>query len=162
MTVSASYQSNLTVKETLATGVDGIANPVVTHSQFNTNVSPMNAASTIAASKVASDTAALTAGAATIDLTSLPQAGGGTQSFTGLKVKAIKLICPEANANAITFVIGASNGYHFGATFKYILEPGQEITVLCRNAAVAVSGSVKNIDVTGTAAQSYSYIILAG
>ena len=112
MSVTLTLTSNITAVETLETNVPAAAATKrrVTHDQFNTT-SELNAASTPPVTKVAALQAALTAGAATVDLTSLTGTNGATVDGTGLRVQAMKLRNPSTNANAITVVEGASNGY---------------------------------------------------
>ena len=105
---------------------------------------------------------ALTAGAATIDLTALTGTNGAAVDFTGLKVQAAKFINPVGNA-AMTITFGATNPYLLGGTaFKWILSAGQELLVYLNDASPDVASGAKNIDISGTLAQSLTCVLVAG
>jgi hypothetical protein len=91
-------------------------------------------------------TVALTAGAATIDLTAAPFSGGTKTP------KTLFLLNPMSNANSITIAKGATNGYAgFGSAFSTTLVPGQSIQL---DGSSALSSANKTLDLTGTGAQS--------
>lgn len=161
MSVTAKLLQQLTVTETLDTGVDAVESPVVVHNAFNVSQT-LNASSTVPATKVASDTAALVAGAKTIDLTALPGVGGGTVDGTGLKLQAVLIKNPAGNGT-LTVTKGASNGYAlWGSTYSVQVPPGGSVLAYFADQLADVSGSAKNIDVAGTGTQSFSYSFLLG
>ena len=164
MPVAVTYASTLTVVETLSTNVPDATAPTVTHNGFN-RTATLNASSTPPASKMASFQKALSAGAATIDLTALTGTNGATVDFTGLKMASVKFQNPATNANAITVKAGAATAYLIGgAAWSWILQPGDEFLWESGvvNAAPTVSGSLKSIDLAGTGSQALNVIMVAG
>ncbi len=125
----------------------------------------LNAGTTPAATKYVSMQKALSTGAASIDLTSLPDTAGnaGAVTFTGLKVLKAFLRNPSTNANSITVSFGASNPYNlFGASFVVVLAPGQSIKLHGNNATPTVGSGAKQIDLAGTGSQALDVILVAG
>ena len=164
MSVALTYTANLTAVETLEANVPAASTTKrrVTHDQFNTT-SELSAATTPPVTKVAAFQQALTAGAATVDLTSLTGTNGASVDGTGLRVQAMKLRNPSTNANAITVVEGASNGYDgFGSTFDVTLEPGAEMVILTKDGGADISGTNKTLDLSGTASQALDMEIVLG
>jgi hypothetical protein len=164
MSVAVTYASTLTAVETLTNNVPDAAAPIVTHSGFNSTAS-LGPATTPPVSKMASFQEALSAGAATIDLTALNGTNGASVTFNGLKVAAVKFQNPAGNANAITVKAGASNGYLLhGASWSIILQPGEEYLWKAGvvNAAPTVGSTLKNIDLAGTGSQALNVILIAG
>jgi hypothetical protein len=90
--------------------------------------------------KVVQTTQALTAGAATIDLTASPFSGG-----TLTPIRAF-FMNPAGSTYPITLAIGASNGYDgFGDDFSVEIAAGDSIQL---EGHAALSGSKKTIDVS--------------
>lgn len=113
----------------------------------------------------------MTAGAATIDLRALVCTDGITRDFNGLKVRTIKFRASSANANAITVVKGASNGFTgLGASFSLTLPvptgttDGQIPFNVFHDGGggTAVSATVKTLDVSGTGAQVLHVEVIGG
>lgn len=122
----------------------------------------LGAATSPAASEAGYCTQAMTAGAATIDLTSVATSRGRTMTYSGLKIRAIRLYNPSTNAS-ITVAKGASNGYTgFGSAFSIVLRPGYEVTIYDGGNGVAVSGSVKTLDISGTGSEVLQFAISGG
>lgn len=124
----------------------------------------LDASTTPAVTKHSPYTLSLTAGAATIDLTSLP---GITEDETvdgsGLKVQMACFENPDTNANNMTITFGASNGYLLlGTAWKIILKPGQSFQTYLDDGAPVIDGTHKNIDVAGTGTQSLLVEIVMG
>lgn len=165
MSVTATYSLELTVRETLSTGVPAAERPIVTHSGFNSSGS-LSSSTTPPITKVAAFTKALVAGAATIDLTALVGTAGAAVDGTGLKVQAVKVQNPSTNTNTLVIKEGASNGYHLmGASFQITLQPGEEFIWRGIDKAPDVAGSAKTIDLTDAAVggtESSNWIILLG
>ena len=161
-TVSSTLNLSLTTTETLdATLTPDAVTPQVVHNGLNLQ-KRLNATSTPAASATASKTGALTAGAATIDMTSLQGTNGVTVNATGLHVRAFLLSCPATNAAPVTFRFGASNPYNLrGSSWSITLQPGDAEEGYC-SAAPAVGSGAKQIDVVGTGTDSFSYQFLLG
>jgi hypothetical protein len=98
----------------------------------------------------------MTSGAVTIDLTACGSAG--TTNLTGKKLTRVTLSAPATNANAVTVVTGASNGYIFASQ---TLAAGESITVNLTTAADTVGATKKTLDVTGTGAQGVTVAFVA-
>jgi hypothetical protein len=159
MSVSAKIISRLDVNETITAPLASDAQ--VSHTGASTE-KHIQAGTTVPASKVAAFTQALSAGAATIDLTSLTGTNGASVTFLGLKVQAAKFINPVGNA-AMTITFGAANPYLLGgAAFKWILLAGQEILVFLNDASPDVASGAKDIDISGTGTQSLTCVLVAG
>ena len=106
---------------------------------------------------------ALSAGAATIDLTSLIGTLGDSESFSGLKVQGVLFYAPTSNADPITLTEGASNGYELmGDGWKATLKGGQSLLFRGFEKTPDVGGSAKTIDVSGTGTQEIYVVICAG
>lgn len=165
MTLTANISLDMTIRETLTTGVADATSPIITHSGWNTQKS-LAAATTPPATKVAAFQQALVAGAATIDLTALVGTAGATVNGTGLKVQAVKIQNPSTNTNTLVVKEGATNGYHLlGASFQIILQPGEEVCFLGLDKAPDVASTAKTIDLTDAAVggtESSNWIILLG
>lgn len=157
--VTVRYKSDLAITEKFDTDVAGAGqtqNPFSTSAQLNATSSP-------AVSEGGFCQQLLTAGAATIDLTSVATTRGRTMTFSGLKIRAIRIKALSTNSNPLTIAKGASNGYTgFGSAFSITLKPGQEITFYDNGAGVAVSGSVKALDLSGTGTEGIQFSISGG
>jgi len=165
MSVKVNYTSNLEVVETLATNVPAVAagKGDVTHSLFNKSKAGLTGGSGQPCTQVASFAKALSAGSGTIDLTALSGTNGAAVSLNGLKVQFAKFQALANNANPITLAKGASNGYELlGAGWSITLQPGQEVLLDLNNAAPAVGGSAKTIDLSGTGTQGVNVELVGG
>jgi len=163
MSISVTYQSKITVVETLETNTDSLGNDKqVTHDQFDTAKS-LTSGTTPPVTKMAAFVQALTAGAATIDLSSLTGVNGATVDGTGLKVQILKIKNKAESANPMSIAPGASNGYDiFGADFKITLQPGQEATLYSNDASPDIGAEDKTLDLAGTAEQECEISIVMG
>lgn len=166
MSVTATIGLTMQVVETVgvdaAGAVDATKNSV-TFSKLGVASTSLGAATTPTANIHAVGQQALTAGAASIDLTALTGLNGVAVSLNAKTLRAVLFQNPAANANAITIAKGAANGYTgFGATYSETLQPGQTKLVYLAAAGTAVSGTVKTLDITGTGAQVLNYEIVAG
>ena len=104
---------------------------------------------------------AMTAGTVTIDLTSLTQAGvAGTLNQTGNKLRAVHIIAPSTNSAVIQVASGASNGYTSIGTVSQ-LKPGDACIKVTSN-SIAVDGTHKTIDVTGTGTDAVELLMVFG
>lgn len=167
MSVTVTWSNDVTVAETLTSGVTGASNPIIRHNGFNApksgeaEVATLTASTTPAATKVAEGNLALTAGAYTIDLTSLTGTNGASVTFNGLTVRNI--LIRNKGAAAMTFAKGASNGYTgFGSAFSITIPSGGVMSLYTHTLSGAVGGSSKTIDVTGTGTQTFDIIVTAG
>lgn len=164
MAVTLTYAATCTVAETLSTSVDSIvsANRTLTHSAFNSTAS-LSGSTTPPVTKVAAFTKALGAGAGTIDLTSLTGVNGGSVDGTGLKVQVMKITAPTANANVISIIPAAANGYDFfGSDFKITLQPGAEALFYGNDATPDIAAADLGLTLAGTGAQELDFVIVMG
>lgn len=160
--ISSTLVSSLTITET----------PAVFGGSGSLTIAPMNETQALSASTTPAVTAAasfqqaLSGGAATIDLTSLPGLETtDTVSFNTLKVQQMKLQNPSTNANKIVASNGATNPYRLdGATTAWIitLAPGQSVLLNLANAGDTVGSSHKTIDLAGTGSQALNVEMTAG
>lgn len=164
MPIQADFVSNLTITDTCGNAYVSSGDPTVSFNGLNASKS-LTGSTTPAATKYAIFSLAMTAGAATIDLTSLPDRDGnaGAVDLTGLKIQFIKLRNKSTNANAITVAVGASDGYELGgADWSHTLQPGQSILIDGNDATPDVASGDKELDVSGTGAQVLEVEIVAG
>lgn len=162
MSVSLTYAAVVTARETLETSVAAATagNRVVIHNQYNSSAT-LDANTTPPVTKVAAFSQALTAGAATIDLTALTGTNGASVDGTGLKVQVFKI--KNKGANNLTVKFGASNPYNLlGASWTLILAQNQEITVYGNDATPDIASGAKNIDLSGTTTQTSEVVIVMG
>lgn len=153
MSVSVTYASTLSVVEAYADTFVDSADNTVKFSGLNSS-GTYTGASNYPCTKVAAYEKAMSAGAATIDLTALVGIANSAVSGSGLKVQFVKFKNKATNANAITIGEGASNGYElFGNAWSIILQPGQEILACLAEQAPDIGSGAKNIDIAGTGAQ---------
>lgn len=164
MSITVSYNSQLTVVETLEGPYVSSSDSTVTTNGLNTTVE-RTASTTQPVTKYSAFLKALAAGAATIDLTSLPDAGGnaGAVTFNGLKLQFAKFINPSTNANAITIAKGASDGHTgLGSSFSITLQPGSEFMWKGNDNSADVGSSDKTFDLSGTGTQALQVELVAG
>lgn len=145
------------------TGADDVA---IVLSGFNLNGLRFNASSTIPVTKESYKVYTFTAGAITIDLTSIVDAFGVTFSGSGLKVQGIVIINPAGNAS-INVAPGASNGYALFGAGNDITIPGNAsydtfVVAWLPEGTPDVAGGAKNIDVTGTGTESFKIGLILG
>lgn len=161
--VEATLAMTLNVVETLGTDADsvGSSNNTVTHNQFSKAQVTLNSASTPAVSQVYSQLVTMTAGAKTLDLTSLATLNGGTFDATGLTIIAMRLKASSGNANPITIEPGAANGYDFqGADWQWTGDAEDEALFYSDDNAPTVAGADKDLDISGTGSQTIEVTIL--
>ena len=137
----------------------------LTHNAFNRSKT-LSSGSTPAVTKIAFFEQALTAGAATIDLTALPH-NGGLVDGSGLKVQAWGVIQKAGNA-ALTITAGASNGYNLlgAADGKLVLSAhasvDSEAMFFAPEGLPDVAGADKTIDLAGTGTESFYFWFALG
>ena len=123
-----------------------------------------NASSGVPVSYASKFTITLSSGAATLDLTAIPDDENGTFDATGLKLNFLRLEVPIGDANKVLASQGASNAYRLdGATnWSIPLAPGQKVQLEGDAAGDAVASGHKTIDFAGTGAQTISVHIGLG
>lgn len=167
MTFVLNYASRLQVVEELAAS-GAVGQSQVIYSGYDRSDSIRSDATgpAVPVTKRAFLEQALTAGAATIDLTSLTHEQGGlteTVDGTGLKLQFLRLCAPSGNDAAITITPGASNGYDFsGSSASITLESGQCVTLELAESAPDIDSSNKTLDLAGTGTDSLEVSILMG
>ena len=162
MSITVTLTDTLAVTETI-TGPDVSSATIphlntLTHTQLTSSTTPP-------VTKHVAKLVALTAGAATIDLTALTAWGtnGVTEDCSGLKLQILQLKATSANANPITITKGASNGYEaFGADWSLALSGGQEATLYGNDKTPDVAAGAKTIDLAGTLVQSILVVMTFG
>lgn len=156
------YNSIVTGHQTLDTGISSSSSDrALTHSSINTQAT-LDASTTPPVTKFIWINQALSAGAKTLDLTSLTGTNGASVTFSGLKVQVAKFKNPTGNA-AMTVKFGAANPYNLlGASWTLILLAGQEITLYLNDAAPDVAGGAKDIDIAGTGSEIIEVQLFAG
>ena len=164
MSVSVNVNMSLNVSETISGGLGALQQTgSALASQLNTVLSNQGAASTPPCTTHGYADAPMTAGSLTLNLTALPGANGVNVDGTGLRVQYAVFVNPATNANTITIVQGASNGYDgFGATFAITLASGASVMVLTNDAGSNISSTKCILTVTGTLTQVLRYKIVMG
>ena len=164
MATTAKYILLLDVEESLSMGLDLATNPDIKHT-IPGGFGNLTATTTVPATKVISDTRSLTAGADTIDLTSMGGPYNTTVTFAGLKVQLLKIKSDATNGAVLVVEKGATNGYElFGDTSGQIaVPPGGEALFFFNDGLADVSGGAKTIDFSSIDTNAtYSIILVAG
>jgi hypothetical protein len=166
MSVAVRELSHITVVETFSGEFVSPDDPTVTTNGMNTT-QDLTASTTPPVTKHTAFQQALTAGAATIDLTSLPDSNGvaAAVTFLGLKVQSAKFTNPSTNANNMTVAIGASNGHPLiGSAFTFTIEPGRFVHIGSSgaDAGTDVAAGDRTWDITGTGSQALDVQLVAG
>ncbi len=160
MSLAVGIKLNVTTTETL-TGDDLVANTTIVHSGYDV-ARDLTASTTPDVTKASYQTVAMTAGAATIDMTAL-LLNGVAVTLSGLEPRAIRVTALAANAANVTVAKGASNGYDgMGAAFSVTLEPGQGFLFDFAAVGNAVGGSNKTLDLSGTGTDGVRLTTVAG
>lgn len=164
--VKAKYAFTLTAEETFALSLDNVSDPTFVHT-LGADSGTLDATTTPASTKAFSDTISLSAGAATLDLTSLAGPAGTTVDFTGLKVQLIKMSCPSTNTGGITADRGPSNPYNlFGAdnasAEQVEVPPGGIVMMYHDDESEDVDATHKSVQFAGTGTDSISVLLVAG
>jgi hypothetical protein len=160
---SVSYRSQITTVETITAGDPAATGSAdLTHSGYDTSAN-LNPNTTPGVDTPVYQQFALSAGAVTIDLTSLTGPGGAAVSLNGKKVVLIRFSNPSTNANSITVKKGATNGYAgLDASFSVTIPPGGDVTFYSGGGSSAVGASNKTLDLTGTASQVLNVSVVGG
>lgn len=162
MSVVADWALKINVSETLEAGIDAAPSPVVAHTDFSTR-GTYTATSTVPATVVSADEIALVGGAHTIDLEALPGTNGATVVGTGLKVQLFKF--KNTGTNVMTLTEGAANGYRLlgtAAGWEIAVFAGQEVLINGNDLTPDVAGVDSEIDIAGTAVETFEVMIVLG
>lgn len=160
MSVSVSWQSKIETNETPENNVPALAagNRIV-HSGFDESKT-LNASSSPPAEEASYMSGALTAGAATIDLTALTGLQG-TIDLTGLKVQIFRF--KNTSANNMTLTGGNTNPYNLcGASWQATVYPNGVFEVFTNDGSPDVASGAKEIDIAGTNTGTYKLSVIGG
>lgn len=163
MAVTVKYQADVTVEETLASGVPAQSSgSLIIHNGYNTT-DTLNASSTPPATKAVAVEQALTAGAATVDLTSMTGTNGVAVDGTGLRVQCLKFRNKSVNAAVMSIAEAVANGYDgFGAGFDIELKAGAEVTIYTNDAGGDIGAANKDLTLAGTGVEVAELVIVMG
>ncbi len=155
-------QSPVSVKETVALGLDNVTDPRIIHEIAPLLAAKLTSSTTPAVTKIWSDNVALTAGAKTLDLEALVNDNLPNVDFVGLKVQLLVLSNPAGN-NIITITSGASNGYDLGgASSSWALGPGEQMILLLNEGSPDVAAADSELDFAGTGSETFDILMVAG
>ena len=157
MAVDLTYAAALTAVETLPTGSLPSLFARVTHSGFDL-AKTLGALTTPPVSKIAAFLATLAAGTLTIDLTALVGTNNAVVDGTGLKLQFLRIA--NLGANAMTIAQGGSNPYAIGAGLT--IPPGGSVLLEGNGGFTAIGPTLKNLLLTGTAAQTANVTVILG
>lgn len=161
--VNLVWAMQATITETLPNNIDSApdATRKVVHSAFNEG-STLTATTTPPVSRTANFVKALTAGAATIDLTAVSGTNGVTVDLSTTKVQVVRI--KNLGANTLTVKAGASNGHTgiFTATNGTVIQPGGIAMIYSNNQGDTVDATHKTWDLTGTGTQTAEWTIVTG
>lgn len=162
MSVQVTYKAMATVAETIAqnTGSAPASTNVVTHTEYDEAFS-LSALTTPPATKVAEFLMTLDTGAFTIDLRDLTGTNAGVIDGNGLKVQVFRF--KNLGANTMTLTFGGSNPYNLlGSAFVVDIPAGAHFMYFGNDATPDIASGAKEIDVTGTGAQTAEVTIIMG
>lgn len=101
-----------------------------------------------------SGTVTLSAGAATLDCTALPDpvtGGSNTRNFSGLKIQVLRIKPRSTNTAAVVIGSGASNGLNvFGNSGTITLTAGADVFLRNPEGTPDVGSSAKTIDLSSS------------
>jgi len=162
-TYSGKLNMGASATETLAAAdVPAVSNPTLNHSGYDISET-LNASSTVPLSNALYFEKALVAGVATIDLTALTDSVGNAVDGTTKKLRVFRVSAPTSNTGPITVTTGAANGYApYGTAGKIVVSPGQANLHYLEGDASAISATVKDIDLSGTGAETLKVTIWLG
>lgn len=160
---SAKIQSSFSVTETLKDAVGAGTTTTVTSTALNPAQTEYTLTSDPPGKYYSSDTLALVAGAATIDLTSLPGLQA-TIDGTGLKVQAFRIRGAAGNS-ALTISPGAANPYTmFGAgnDLEYPADCALAFQFEFDETLADIAAGAKEIDLAGTGTEQFQIEFILG
>lgn len=164
MAVTAKGILNLSVKETITTGIGSNSpDPNTTHLSFQTD--ELDASSTVPATIVVETTHTLSGGSLTVDLTSLTGTNGSSVSASGLKLQYFTAKCPTSNTGALTLETGSVNGFSIddaAAAWLIPVHPGGWVMWYGVNLSQDVAGGDLAIDLSGTSTDTVDMIYVFG
>ena len=161
--VRVEFDPKVKTTEKIDLGIDGVTNQdfVLQISGLSATLSPT---STVPATKVFKDQVSLSGNAATLDLTALVRDNLPNVDGTGLKVQLFVFHNKSTNANTMTIVDGATNGYDiFGSAAGSVTVPiGGTVMFFGNDKLDDIASADKTIDVSGTGSQTFEVHIVMG
>lgn len=163
--VKVEYDFKLKVTETLDVAIDGVTN--LDHTlQIAGSSGSLSPTTTVPCTKAWKDQGALTAGAATIDLTNLARDNLPAVDMSGLKIQLVHIINASTNTATLTVTDGATNGYLlFGdASGQVTIPVGGQILWFGNEALADVTNASNDtIDLSSSDTDAtYDILIVAG
>jgi hypothetical protein len=167
--VTLTYTLNMTGAEVLDTtdvpSGNATSDRQLTHNALNT--SGQLSSSTSPDVEFAVTQEITISGTTTIDLTAAPKSASRTQDLTGKKLVSMIIEADANNSGNTTVAPGSANPYPlFGSGNSILVLPGETIGKTIRSGTAtnhpAVSGTVKNIDVSGTASDVVKILMYFG
>lgn len=143
MSVSLTYKFELTGVETVS-NLDGVTTATVYRDAYNVSGSATY-------SMVYEELIALTAGAYTINLASVPGVNGVAQDGTGKRIQKMRVT--NLGANAMTFSEGASNGIALSC-LPFTVPAGGSVQWDLNDASPDIASGDRTIDIAGTGTQT--------
>lgn len=160
MALSATFNFSIDVAETLASGVDGASNPIINHNGYNVT-GRYTDASTPDVEYCVVKSVALSAGAYTLDLTNMTGTNGAAVNGNAKKIRLLRITVP--GTNAITVAKGASNGHTgLGSSFSLVIPAGGTVALDLSSNGVAISGTDKTLDFSGTGTDTFKLTLVLG
>lgn len=151
---------NLSIRVTDNPTIAGASSPTVVYDAYVTRET-ITGTTTLSADATTAFEKVLSAGAATIDLTSVPSTTG-TQSMSGKSLRTLYIKADADNAGVISIQTGATNGYAlFGSSGKITLSPGDSFGLRI-STTNNVDGTHKTIDLAGTGTDSIQALMTFG
>lgn len=160
MSIDLHYAFKALINETFTVGVDGSETPTITYASFD-DVVALSATSTPPVDTCVVRKLALTAGAYTIDLTTITGANGAVQNSTGKKVQLFRF--KNLGANSMTIAEGATFGYPMlGTSFTFTVPAGGQVMFVFNDNAPDVASGDRQIDIAGTGSQEFELTLVTG
>ena len=162
MPLTVHYDLKLQAFETPDASIDS-PDPQINWHELEADIKlTLDAESSVPVSKAWADKRTLTAGADTIDLTSLTGPFASSIDLTGLRVNALRITADKSNSEDLVVKFGASNPYPiFGAAGTVNIPPGGALLMIFNAKMPLVSASVKDIDVSSADATAVYRVVLA-
>lgn len=170
MPITLDFAVIANVRETLALGVDAVAQPTLVHNGFSVR-GHHDAESLYPVSQCAAWRVALADNEATIDLTDLTAINGAPLDATGLKLRLLVVHNGRSvggtlfadNEGALTLSPGVVSGYApFGAAQSLTLPVGASLALHLADGAPTVGSSARLIDCTGSGTDQFDLLLVFG
>lgn len=160
---TVTYDFKLDVIQTIDYGIDGVNNNPATISGPSVS-GVLSPTTTVPVTKVWKDQRTLAGSSETLDLTALTRTNLPTVDMSGLKMQFIRFYAASTNANYLSIQQGAANPYFLLSANGSVTElrPGAIFMQYSPDNLADVSGTAKNILISGTAASTYDITLVFG